>query len=195
MLTPSMGACLMPLTLSGAGMPVASRMVDDVDDVVELTPNAAQVGDVAWPGHDHALGVPTEMRRHLLDPLEGRVHRRGLARREMREGPLRSPDRVKKELVLDRHRDAVEGRELVRCAIEHAFGARAVVAADIDDQRIVEFAKVFDRLDDPADLMVGIGAIGAIDVGLPDEELFSSKRRNPIRASPSARASALRSPA
>ena len=31
-----------------------------------------------------------------------------------------------------------------------AFGARAVVATDVDDQGVVEFAEVFDLLDDPS---------------------------------------------
>ena len=68
--------------------------------------------------------------------------------------------------------NAIEGGELVRRAVEHAFGARAVVAADVDDQRVVELAHVFDRLDDAADLVVGVGEVGAVDVGLLDEELL-----------------------
>ena len=79
---------------------------------------------------------------------------------------------IPEELVLDRHGDAVEGRELVRRAVEHAFGARAVVAADVDDQGVVEFAQVLDRLDHPADLVVGVGKVGPIDVRLLDEELL-----------------------
>ena len=144
----------------------------DVDDVVELAADAAHVGDVAGPGHDHALRRAAEVRRHLLHPLERRVHRPGPAGREVREGPLRSPERIPEELVLHRHGDAVEGGELVRRAVEHAFGARAVVAADIDDQRVVELAEVLDGLDDPADLVVGVGEVGAVDVRLLDEELL-----------------------
>ena len=179
------------------GLRNAGRFEDgrhDVDDVVELAADAAHVGDVAGPGHDHALRRPAEVRRHLLHPLERRVHRPGPARRKMREGPFRSPERVPEELVLHRHGNAIEGGELVRRAIEHAFGARAVVAADIDDQGVVEFAQVFDRLDDPADLVVGIGEVGPIDVRLPDEELLLFKaQRVPFRQTLSAKASAWRS--
>ena len=56
--------------------------------------------------------------------------------------------------------------------IERAFGARAVVAADVDDQRVVELAHVLDGLDDAADLVVGVGEVGGVDVGLPDEHLL-----------------------
>ena len=90
----------------------------------------------------------------------------------MRERPFRSPERVPKKLIFDRHGNAIEGRELVRCAVEHALGARAVVATDVDDQGIVEFAEVFDRLDNPPDLMVGVGKVGPINIRLPDEELL-----------------------
>ena len=136
--------------------------------------------DVAGPGHGHALRRSAEVRRHLLHPLERRVHRPRPGRRKVREGPVRSPERVPEELVLDRHGNAIEGGELVRRAVEHAFGARAVVAADVDDQRVVELAEVFDGLDDPADLVVGVGEVGAVDVRLLDEELLLL----PARASP-----------
>ena len=144
----------------------------DVDDVVELAADAAHVVDVAGPGHGHALGRPAEVRRHLLHPLERRVHRPRPWRRKVRERPVRSPERIPEKLVLDRHGNAIEGGELVRRAVEHAFGARAVVAADVDDQGVVEFAEVFDGLDDAADLMVGVGEVGPIDIRLLDEELL-----------------------
>ena len=146
---------------------------NDVDDMVKLAADAAHVVDVAGPRHGHALRRPAEMRRHLLHPLERRVHRPRPGGRKVREGPVGSPERVPEELVLDRHGNAIEGGELVRRAVEHAFGARAVVAADVDDQGVVELAQVFDGLDDAADLVVGVGEVGPIDVGLLDEELLS----------------------
>ena len=90
----------------------------------------------------------------------------------MRERPVRSPERVPEKLIFHRHRNAIEGGEFVRRAVDHPFGARAVVATDIDDQGVVEFAQVFDGLDDPADLIVGIGEVSAIDIRLLDEELL-----------------------
>ena len=178
-----MGFCLMPLIVSGAGMPVCLEDGrDDVDDVMELAADAAHVVDVAGPGHGHALSRPAEVRRHLLHPLERRVHRPRPACREMRERPFRSPERIPEKLVLDRHGNAVEGGEFVRRAVEHAFGARAVVATDVDDQGVVEFAEVLDGLDDAPDLMVGVGEIGSIDIRLLDEELFLFKtERIPFR--------------
>ena len=157
------------------GLRNAGRLEDgrrDVDDVVELTADAAHVVDVAGPGHGHALGRSAEVRRHLFHPFERRVHRPRPGRGEMRECPLRSPERIPEKLVLDRHGHAIEGCELVRRAVEHSLRARTVVAADIDDQRVVELAEVFNGLDDAADLMVGVGQISRIDIRLLDEELL-----------------------
>ncbi len=145
---------------------------DDVDDVMELAADAARVIDVAGPGHGHALGGAAEVRRHLLHPLERGVHRPRPLCGVMRECPFRSPERIPEKLVLNRHFNAIEGGELVRRAVQHAFGARAVVATDIDDQGVVEFTEVFDCLDDPTDLMVGVGEVSAIDVRLLDEEFL-----------------------
>ena len=187
MLTPSIGFCLMPLIV--VGLRNAGRFEDgrhDIDDVMELAADAARVVDMAGPGHDHALSRPAEVRRHLLHPLERRVHRPRPFCRIVRERPFRSPERVPEKLILDRHRDAIKGRELVRCAVEHAFGARTVVATDVDDQGVVAFAEVFDGLDDAADLVVGVGKVGPVDVGLLDEELFLiPAQRVPLAAVPS----------
>src|SRR3974377_894453 len=89
--------------------------------------------------------------------------------------PFRSPERVPEKLILDRHRYAIEGCELVRRAVEHTFGARAVVATNIDDQGVVEFAQGFDRLVYTPDFVVGIGEISPVHVSLPDEELLLVK--------------------
>ena len=168
-----MGRCLMPLIVSGARD--AGHFEDrrhDIDDVVELVADAADVLDVAGPGHAHALRRAAEMRRDLLGPLERRVERPRPACRKVREGLVRSPELVPEELILDRHGNAIEEGELVRRPVEHALGARAVVAADVDDQRVVELAHVLDGLDHPADLVVGVREVGAVDVGLLDEELL-----------------------
>ncbi len=144
----------------------------DVDDVVELAADATRIIDVAGPRHGHALSRSAEVRRHLLHPLERRVHRPRPFCRKVRERTFRSPERVPEQLVLDRHGHAIKGGEFVRRAVEHAFRARAVVATDVDDQGVVELAEVFDGLDDPADLVVGVGEVGPIDVRLLDEELL-----------------------
>ena len=66
--------------------------------------------------------------------------------------------------------------------LSHALGARAVVAADVHDQRVVELAHVLDRLDDAANLVVGVSEVGPEHVGLLDEELLLvPAQRIPLR--------------
>ena len=76
LLTPSIGLCLLPLIRIGRRD--AGSLKDgghDVDDVVELATDPAQVRNVARPGHGDTLSCSTEVRRHLLHPLERRIHR------------------------------------------------------------------------------------------------------------------------
>ena len=140
--------------------------------MVELTADTSHVLDVAGPRHGHALGRPTVVRRHLFHPLERCVHRPCPSRRKVRVGPFRAPEVVPEKLVFDRHGNTIESGELVRRSVEHSFSARAVVAAYVDDQGVVELAEVFDCLDDSADLMVGVCEVRPVDIGLLDEELL-----------------------
>ncbi len=145
----------------------------DVNDVMELVADAAQVLDVARPRNAHALPGAAEVRGDLLGPTERRVERPGPAHGHVVVGPVGAPDVVEiLQLVLDRNLDAVEHGDFVRRADQCAFGARTVVAADVDDERVVELAHVLDGLDDAADLVVGVGEIGGIDLDLADEHLL-----------------------
>jgi hypothetical protein len=147
----------------------------DVDDVVELMADAAGVLDHLRPGDCHSLPGAAEMRGDLLGPAKRCVERPGPAHRHMRVGLVRTPDIVEiSELVLDRNIDAVEADDLARRPEHGAFRARAVIAADVYDQRVVELAHVLDGLDHAADFVVCVGEVGAIDVRLADEYLLSS---------------------
>src|SRR4030095_11640435 len=112
------------------------------------------------------------MRRHLLAPFEWRVACPRPGSGKMREGFVGSPKLVPEELIFDRHGDTIKRGKLVRRPVEHPFGARAVVAADIEDQRVIQFAKVFDCLDYTADLVVGVGEVRAVHVSLLDKEIL-----------------------
>ena len=144
--------------------------------------DAAGVLDPRRPGHGHAVAGAAEVRGHLLGPLIRRVPGPGPAHRVVRVGLVGAPDVVELHVLFDRRVDAIRNGELVVQAVQRAFGARAVVAADVDDQRIVELAGVLDRLDHAADLVVGIGEIRRIDIGLADVELLRlGRERVPLR--------------
>src|SRR4029077_19912765 len=110
------------------------------------------------------------MRRDLLTPFEWRVECPRPGSGKMRESFVGSPKFVPQKLIFDRHGDTIKCGELVRRTVEHTLGTRSIVAADVEDQRVTQFAKVFDCLDDTADLVVGVGEIRAVHVSLPDKE-------------------------
>ena len=113
----------------------------DVDHVMELGADTAGVLDMAGPRNGHALPGPAEVRRHLLGPLERRIKCPRPRHRHMRVGLVGSP------VLVMQHQLGSPGGSECRCrrssgwsALQGAFGAGAVVAADVDDQRVVEFA-------------------------------------------------------
>ena len=83
--------------------------------------------------------------------------------------------------VGDRLHDAVEVGVLVVHAAHAALGAGAVVAEDVDDQRVVELTGLPDGVDEPADLGVGVLAEGRVDLHLAGEELLLvGRERAPV---------------
>ena len=140
--------------------------------------DAADVLDVAGPRNGHALPRAAEVRGHLLGPLERRVERPRPRHRHVRVGLVGAPVFVvQHQLGFGQVQNAVVGGHLVERALERAFGAGAVVAADVDDQRVVELAHVLDRLDDAADLMVGIGGVAGEHLRLARVELLLDRAR------------------
>ena len=145
----------------------------DVDDVHELLAQAALVLDARRPRDHHVLVDAAELRRVLLEPGERRVEGPRPAGRHVVVGLLGAPDVVELHLHVDGQLvDAVEERDLVRRAERPALGAGAVVAVDVDDQRVVELAQVLEGLDHAADLVVAVGGVGGEDLDLADEELL-----------------------
>ncbi len=144
-----------------------------VNDVHELLAQAAGILDVAGPGNRHALADAAELGGVLLEPGEGRIEGPGPARRHVVVGLLGAPHVIPFQLFgRGDHVHAVEERDFVRRAERTALGARAVVAVDVDDERVVELAHVLDGLDDAPDLVVVVRLVGGEDFHLPDEEFL-----------------------
>ena len=66
--------------------------------------------------------------------------------------------------------NAVERRHLVEGAIGRAFGRRAVVADDVEEQRVVENAKSLERIDKPAEMRVDMLERTGVDLHLARED-------------------------
>ncbi len=59
---------------------------------------------------------------------------------------------------------------------------RAVVASDVNDERVIQLAQVLHLLDDPADFVIGVGRIRGKDFSLADEQfLLIGGERIPLR--------------
>ena len=158
MLTPSNGFCFAPLTWVGERQPAASMTVGaDVDHVVPLRAHLALGLDAVRPVHDERVARTAVVRGDLLGPLERRVAGVRPAGVEVVVGVLAAESLVEaRELVLDLVRQTVEHDHLVEGAGQAALGAAAVVAPDVEEQRVVELAQLLERVDDAADLVVGV---------------------------------------
>src|SRR5260370_15043203 len=72
--------------------------------------------------------------------------------------------------------DVCVGRYLVEGSLQRAFGARAVVGANVENERVVELDLILNFLKDPANLMVGIGDISGENLGLARIEFLLEQR-------------------
>ena len=116
----------------------------DVDAVRELGAQPTGVLDPFRPGDHHAVARAAEVGGNLLAPLEGRVPRPrpgGRVVRRVRVGAPRVEPAVvldQRELLLGGECDPVLHRQLVERAGDRALQARAVVAEDVDHERVLE---------------------------------------------------------
>ncbi len=144
----------------------------DVDNVMELVTDAALVLDHPGPGYGHALLGAAKVGADHFGPGERRAKGPGPAYRHVGIGLVRSPGVVVLHLCFHRQMDALNRCDFVRRTGRPAFRAGAVVAADVDDQGVIEPAQILDRLDHAADFMVGVGHVGGEYLRLLDEQLL-----------------------
>ena len=101
----------------------------------------------------------------------------------MRSGLVRAEDVVVLQLGVHGHVDGLNGGEIEDSSDSGAFRTGAIIPADIDDQRVVELAKVFHGLNDPANLMVRVSDISAKYFRLMGKDLLlRGVERIPLRA-------------
>ncbi len=146
----------------------------DVDHVVPLGADLALGFDAVRPVDDHCISRAAVVGRDLLGPGERRIEGDGPTGRHVWIGGRIAPVVVvlQHEVDVRALRFGIEVSHLVIETGHPAFGAGAVVAGDVKDQRVVEFAHVFDRLDDTTRFMIRHVEKGGEDLGLPRVELF-----------------------
>ena len=143
----------------------------DVDHVVELRAHLARRVDAVRPVHDRPVAGSAPMRRDLLRPLVRRVQRVRPADGVVvvRLGRAEVLDPGDHELGRLEPGRAVQDDELVEAAVRRAFRRGAVVADDVVDERVLEDPEVAERIDQPADVVVGVLEEPGVDLHLPCE--------------------------
>ena len=142
-----------------------------VDHVMELRPDLALALDAVRPVHDRPVARAAPVRRDLLGPLVRRAQRVRPADGVVvvRLGRAEIVDLAQQEFRRLDARHAVQRRHLIEAAVERAFGRRTVVADDEVDERVVEDLEIFERVDQPADMVVGLFQEAGVDLHLPRE--------------------------
>ena len=148
---------------------------------MELRTHFAFGRDALRPVGHHPVPRSAEVRGDLFRPRERRV----------------AGDRPAGGHVGVRHRSAqlvvvlqdvrggflhpIEIGHLVEHAVHAALGARAVVADDVEDERVVELAQALEGVHQPADLGIRVLAEGREDLHLAREEpLLVGRQRRPV---------------
>ena len=135
-----------------------------VDHVVPLVAHLAAGRDAGRPVHDDPVAGAAVVRGDLLGPLVRRVHR---------QRPADRVDRVRRRVAEavepGVHRvhvvgEAVADEVLGQRALGPALPRRAVVAEQVEHQRVLEDAEAVQRVDEPADVVVRV--LGEAGVGL-----------------------------
>ena len=142
----------------------ADRLVDrrhEVIAVVELCARGRVGLDLVAPAHDHRVARPTEVGGQELHSLVRATACPGPARVVLVVG-LRRSERVESADLLERrdvHRDRARDPVLRQQLADRAvltFARGAVVAPDVEDQRVVPVAQTVELVDQAADLNVDV---------------------------------------
>ena len=81
---------------------------------------------------------------------------------------------------LERRLDTGQRGDVVDRPVNGPFGARAVVAEDVDEEGVLQLAERRERLDEPADFVVGVlQEVGEVFSLPPEEQLLVAREAVP----------------
>src|SRR5262245_38188788 len=173
MLTPSIGLCGTQSTITGAGMRATSSSVGTMSmtwwNCQRMPPTS-----LILAGHEIAMPcrVPPKNAGICFIHWKGVSKTTSQPYSEMGICLVTAPNLIPLHLFLGSQFDTVERHHLVRGAGHSSFSARTVIAADVDDERVVELAHILDRLDHPTNLMIGVGEVGGVYLRLANKQLL-----------------------
>ena len=128
----------------------------------ELVSDLSVGSDPVRPGDHHRVPGAAEVARHLFAPLERGVVGVGPGGGEVRCGVV-AAESLDSAVLLDElqlmfgveHHPVEEGHFVERTG-DGSFHAGAVVAPDVEDQRVVEITQILDRVQQSTDVPVGV---------------------------------------
>jgi len=148
-------------TIDEDGLGEARRFQDgwrDVNHVMKLASDFCLGLDSPRPMHDRAVSRTSEVGCHLFCPLQWCIHRMRPAHRVVVER-LSAAEIVEmgdQELWRLQVCETREANHLVECALERSFSRGAIVADDHVDQGVVQNLEIFQRVDQPPNLMIRV---------------------------------------
>jgi len=131
--------------------------------------------------NDHAVSGATEVRRDLFGPGERCVKSDCPAVCHVRERVRTTPLVDQRNEIFHLLGNAIEVGHLVVHTHESTLGTGAVVAGNVDEQRIIQLADVVQRINEASHLGVGLLHEARKHLGLTSKELaIISRKRVPI---------------
>ena len=150
----------------------------NIDDMGELRADLVAGLNSLGPVHDRAIAGTAPVGRDLLGPLVRGIHGMRPADRivVVRLRAAKLVELAYQKLGRFDGSQTVEIGHLVEAAVDGSFGRGAVVPNDVVDERIVGDAQIVERIEQPADMLVGVFHEGGIDLHLADQHRFRGDR-------------------
>src|SRR6185312_2685084 len=129
---------------------------NDVDHVMKLATDGADIRDPGGPTDDHPVAGAAEVRRDLLYPLERSIPGPGPTRRVMRAGPGQAELINPAEARLDGDVDPLHCGKLADRAAKGSLRARSVVSKNVHEKSAIQLAHLLERMHQASDLRIGV---------------------------------------
>mmetsp|Transcript_18143 Transcript_18143/g.41480 ORF Transcript_18143/g.41480 Transcript_18143/m.41480 type:complete len:225 (-) Transcript_18143:554-1228(-) len=141
-----------------------------IDYMGELRTHLALCGDARRPMRNHAVANTTKVRGHLFGVGERRIQSNGPACRIVRVGLGTSPIVEVGQHTLNLFGYPIEEGVLIKHSVAVPLRARPIIPRDINEEGVVELARVLKRSKQATNLVIRVRCKGSINLHLAREE-------------------------
>src|SRR6266536_3232075 len=128
----------------------------NIRDMSELGADFSLGFNPRWPMYNYTVRSSAVVRCDLLGPLERSVARPRPANRIMREGARVAPIVQMRHIDFGNANDSIQRHHLVIGAFRSTFCAGSVVAHDVNEQSVVEYAHLLYGINKSSHLFIGV---------------------------------------